>query len=87
MPDQILTETLAEGIQADAPEFAWIIMRDQSEHPGKVIARFATMHPTVYVLVADTLAEIRQMLPPDLEQSERQPGDPPEVVEVWSSAP
>ncbi len=63
----------------------WIIMCDPPEHPGKFVARLATTHPTIYVMLADTLAEIQAMLPPDLERSLRLPADPPEVVEVWLS--
>jgi hypothetical protein len=36
-----------------------------------------------YVLVADTLEELRAQLPAGLTYSERQPADAPEVMEVW----
>jgi hypothetical protein len=42
-----------------------------------------TGSPSVYVLEAETLGELRAMLPPGLERSERQPADPPEVIELW----
>ncbi|HJS84418.1 MAG TPA: hypothetical protein VJ779_03065 [Acetobacteraceae bacterium] len=42
-----------------------------------------TETPSPYVLVADTLAEIRAQLPPHPARAERQPADPPEVVEIW----
>jgi hypothetical protein len=38
-------------------------------------------------MVADTLAELQAMLPAGLMRSERQLGDPSEVVEIWFSAP
>jgi hypothetical protein len=38
------------------------------------------------VLVADTLAEIHARLPEGLARAERQPADPPEVVEIWFAA-
>lgn len=73
--------------QADAARahvlFAWIILHDPPDYSGKFVARFATIHPTVYVMQADTLAEIRTHLPPGLTRSERQLADPPEVVEIW----
>jgi len=42
-----------------------------------------TVSPSVYVLVAETLEELGTMLPPGLERSERQPADPPGVIEFW----
>jgi hypothetical protein len=36
-----------------------------------------------YVLVADTLAEIHAALAPNLVSKDRQPANPPEVVEIW----
>jgi hypothetical protein len=39
--------------------------------------------PSPYLLLADSLAGIRDQLPPGLVRSERMPGDPPEVVEIW----
>ena len=91
MKDQIIDTTMARALQIDAAErfplFAWIVMHDQPEHPGWLIARLSTDHPSVYILRAGTLADLRDMLPPGLERSERQPTDPPEVVEVWFSVP
>jgi hypothetical protein len=57
------------------------------EYPEKIVARFATAHPSVYVLLADSLTAMRQLLPPGLELSERLPADPPDVVEIWFSKP
>jgi hypothetical protein len=89
MADEIIDREMAHAIQAEAAEryvlFAWIISHDPPEHPGKFIARLATTHPTVYVMAADTLAELRAMLPPGLELSERQSGDPTKVIEIWFS--
>jgi hypothetical protein len=50
---------------------------------SRFVARLVTTHPTIYLMLADTLAELQAMLPPGLERSPRQPADPPEVVEVW----
>ena len=61
-------------------------MRDPPEYPDKVVARLVTETPSPYVLVANTLAEIHTQLPPYLARAERQPADPPEVVEIWFPA-
>jgi hypothetical protein len=42
-----------------------------------------TGSPSVYVPEAKTLVELRAMLPPGLERSERQPAGPPAVIELW----
>ena len=87
--DQIIAAATALDVQANATKakilFGWIIERHPPEHPGKYIARFATTHPTIYVMAADTLAELQAMLPPGLARSPRLPVDPPEVVEIWFS--
>ena len=90
MSDQVIDTAMAQSLHGGAGRshllFAWIIQNNPPEHPGKFVARFATSHPTIYVMVADTLADIHGMLPPGLVRSERQPGDPPDVVEIWFSA-
>jgi hypothetical protein len=90
MSDQLIDAAMARSLHAGADRshvlFAWIIQNDPPEHPGKFVARFATSHPTIYVMVADTLAEIHEMLPPGLLRSERQPLDPPDVVEIGSQS-
>lgn len=90
MSDQVINADMARAIQADATRqrilFAWIIQHDPPEHPGRYVARFATEHPTVYVLVGDTLAEVQGKLPPGLDRSRRMPDGPPDVVEIWFSA-
>jgi hypothetical protein len=89
MNDQIIGADLARGLHTDVvrthPLVGWIVMRDPPGYPGKVTARLVTGGPSFYVLVADTLADVRIQLPPLLERSERQPTDLPEVVEIWFS--
>jgi hypothetical protein len=48
-------------------------------------ARMATSGAMLspYLLLADSLAGIRDQLPPVLVRSERMPVDPPDVVEIW----
>jgi hypothetical protein len=60
-------------------------MQDQPAYPGKLIARLATIDPTTYVMVADTLDEMRAALPPGLHHSDRTPADPEGLAELWSS--
>ena len=38
-------------------------------------------------LVADALAEIHATPPPNLVRTDRQPVDPPEVIEIWFADP
>ncbi len=89
MADQIIDATLARGLHADARRahalVGWVVMRDPPEYPDKVIARLVTEGPSPYLLIADTLAEIHAQLPPRLVRAERQPADPPEVVEISAS--
>ena len=89
MNDEIIDAVLAKGIQADARRrhalFGWVVMKDPPDYPGKFTARLVTETQTPYVLVAATLAEIQEALPARLVWSERQPADPPEVVEIWFS--
>jgi len=85
--DDILTPETAATLHADAIERrqlpAWIVFQDEPDYPGKVIARFAIDTPTTFVMVADTLTELRAMLPPGLRVIKRRSADPLEVVEMW----
>jgi hypothetical protein len=85
--DQIIDAVMARAIQADAarthPLLAWVVTRDEGTYHGQFVARLLTKAPTAYVLLADTLAELHAQLPPGVMWSDRQPADPPEVVEIW----
>jgi hypothetical protein len=87
MDDQIIDPAMATSLHADAyrtrPLVGWMVMRDPPDYPGKVTARLITDRQSPYVLIADTLADIQAALPPGLDCTERQPTDPPEVVEIW----
>jgi hypothetical protein len=91
MPDQIIDAVMARSIQTDAvrthPLAAWVIVRDQIDYPSDLVARLVTDQLTPYVLLADTLAGLHAQLPPGLVRSERQPSDPPEIVETWVATP
>jgi hypothetical protein len=88
--DQIIDAAMASGLQADAirthPLVAWIVTRDEVAYPGEFVARLMTSEPTPYVMLADTLAGLQAQLPAGLTRTDRQPADPPEVVEVWFPA-
>ena len=87
--DQLIDPTMARALHADAcrdhPLVAWAVLWDLPAHPDRYAARLLTSGraPSPYLLLADTLAGIREMLPPGLVRSERMPADPPEVVEIW----
>lgn len=87
MPDQIIDAATAHALHADACRthalVGWVVMRDQSDHPGKIVARLVTDGLSPYLLIADTLAGIHEQLPPHLIRKPRQPEAPPDVVEVW----
>jgi len=87
MPDRIIDAARARSLHAHAlridPLAGWIVMRDPPAYPAKIVARLVISTPSSYVLVAGTLAEIHAMLPCGLVRSDRQPVDPPEVLEVW----
>lgn len=90
MQYQIVDAVMARAIQSDAtrshPLFAWIVLRGLPEYPGAFVARLAADTSTPYILVGHTLAEVHASLPQGLERSDRQPSDPPDVVEVWFPA-
>jgi hypothetical protein len=87
--DQLLDAAIARGLHADACRdhalVAWIVLWDLPAWPERYAARLATGSPvpSPYLLLADSLASIQEMLPPGLVRSERQPVDLPEVVEIW----
>jgi hypothetical protein len=67
---------------------AWVVLWDLSAYPERFAARLLTSGAvsSPYLLLADSLAGIHEQLPPGLVRSERMPGDPPEVVEIWFTA-
>lgn len=87
--DQIIDRAMARSLHTDAcrdhPLVGWIVMWDPPAYPDKFTARLVTNSQSPYVLIADSLAGIREQLPPLLEHSDRQPGALPEVMEIWFS--
>ena len=78
---------MARALHADACRdhvlVAWVVLWNLPAYPERYAARLATSTASPYLLLADTLASVQAQLPPGLVRSERQPVDPPEVVEVW----
>ena len=87
MDDQIIGPVMAKALQDDVTRThalsGWLVMRDPPDYPGRFSARLVTYRQTAYVMLADTLSELQAMLPVGLERSDPQPGEPPEVVEIW----
>jgi hypothetical protein len=87
MADQIIDVVAARKLHTEAHQnralVGWVVMNDPPDHPGKFIARLVIGIPSGYLLLADTLGGIREQLPHGLVRSDRQPVDPPEVVEIW----
>jgi hypothetical protein len=75
--------TLHQEAKGRGASPTWVVTTGESGHPGKLVARLIVEQPTGYVLTANTLAEMYAKLPWGLTHSDRRPGDPPEVIEVW----
>ena len=86
--DQVVDALTAGSLSADTARdhglAGWVVVRDQPR-PGAFTARLVTDAPTPYVLHGDTLADLHARLPAGLVRSDRQPGDPPDLVEIWFS--
>lgn len=65
----------------------WTVYAHPRDYPDKFVARKCLVATTVQLthdmFVADTLAEIRSLLPPGLMRLDRFPEDDPVIVEVW----
>jgi hypothetical protein len=63
-----------------------VVLWDLPAYPERFAARLVASGamPSPYLLLGDSLAGIRDHLPPGLVRSERMPVDPPEVVEFGS---
>ena len=62
----------------------YTIYKHPVDYPDKFVCRMFDMGvPTHVMATADTLAEIRSMLPEGLLNLGRDPADDPCVVEVW----
>jgi hypothetical protein len=86
MADQVVSPDTAATLHQEAKICGaaptWIVMKVEFG-PEKLIARLVVERPTDYVLTANALTEMYAKLPWGLTHSDRRPGDPPEVIEVW----
>src|SRR3954469_4950828 len=68
--DQLIDAAMARALHADACRdhalVAWVVLWDLPAYPERYAARLATsgQAPSPYLLLTDTLAGIRAMLPP-----------------------
>ena len=87
MDDQIVSSLMAATLHQEAKGRGaspiWIVTTGESVRPGMLIARLVVEQPTGYMLTANTLPEMYAKLPWGLTHSDRRPGDPPDVIEVW----
>lgn len=65
----------------------WVISERPSDFPTKFVARkwevAKTPELTADILVADSLEEVRGMIPQGLYRLARDPSDEPQIVETW----
>lgn len=62
----------------------WTIYASPTDYPGKFVARrFEMDRPTSEVILADTLDEVRSLLPRGLTCIGRSSYDEPQIVETW----
>lgn len=84
--------SLQASTNRDRDLLMWAIYDNPSDFPGKFVARPVSLfHSTPeklafldFVLVADSLAEIRKMLPPGLTNLGADSRDEPHIVETWT---
>lgn len=71
---------MAAAIHADVsrahPLVGWGTMDDVPEYPSKLVVRLVTDRPSEYVLVAESLTDLRAQLPCYLSRAGRQSADP-----------
>jgi hypothetical protein len=70
------------------PLIIWTITHNTKDFGDKWVARPTIVpneHPNMEdgYLIADTLEELRDKLPPGLSRLQRDPNDDPVIVEVW----
>lgn len=62
----------------------WTVYQYPEDYPGKFVARcFDLDKPTVAVIVADGLEDLRSLLPKGLVRLERNELDDPVILETW----
>lgn len=67
----------------------YVVYADPADYPGRYVVRRQTVGRGVVDIapeplgVVDTLEQARHLLPDGLNWLDRQPGDEPQIVEVW----
>ena len=66
----------------------WIVTWNTSDYPQEAAARPhfigpGTVNTQKFVLLADTLDELRQQLPSGLDKLDRAQNDDPVIIEIW----
>jgi hypothetical protein len=68
--DQLINAAMACALHADAcrdhAAVAWVVLWDLPAYPERYAARLATSTASPYLMLADTLGGIREMLPSGL---------------------
>ena len=87
MPDRIIGAEDARIVDDIArqqnPLTGWVIRSDEADYPGKVVARLIDGSQPPNTLIGDTIDDVREQLPPNLECCELDHPMPSEVREVW----
>lgn len=66
----------------------WVVTQNPTDYPGQFVAREwliggDVLGATLNHHVADTLDDVRDLIPPGLVQVDRHPKDDPAIVECW----
>lgn len=89
--DVLLTKENAVDLQAGAAQahdlLVWTVTQDASDAAAKFVARPSSSKlggiALSVRLEADTLQELRDLLPPGLHRANRDEGDDPVIIESW----
>lgn len=70
-----------------APLYMWVVYERPLDYPNSYVARLwrttTAAVATQACFIAQTLEDVRRMLPLGLTQIPREPTDEPQIVEVW----
>lgn len=82
--DKILSAFRWEQIKAAAKVPLICVYDNPADYPGKYVARLWDLQqPTGFVVVADSLEEVRAAIPDGMVQLARLGKDDPVIVETW----
>lgn len=82
--DKILTAFRWEQVRAAAKVPLICVYENPEDYPGKYVARLWDLQrPTGFVVVADSLEEIREAIPEGMVRLNRTEKDAPAIVETW----